>query len=229
MKNNENLKELLNSNGVVIVDKKNLDKSVIHYETQCLVHIDNLIEIQRIFMKCKEPFSLGLSSSIWNDIEEFKVWNRRARAVLSDNNISRVEIVINKAEKCIETLYKLNYINLITRAMNRNEICVGRPFESNLFRDRELKLADISKVSFNMIEHDCYMYLSRLKRKQIELQWGELINYFVKKHELGNESEDYILALLSYPYDSMRFIQKYYRNGIDDKKDFLDKFNEINK
>lgn len=229
MKKNEHLKELLNSKGIVILEKKNMDRGIMHDCDSCLRHIDNLVEIQKAFLQCNEPFALGLASNIWNDIEGLKVWNRRARVILEENNIKEIDTIVSKAEQCIGTIYSINYIDLINRAMYRNEICLGKPFENNLFIDGQLKVVDISKVNFNMVEHDCYKYLSRLKRRGIELQWGKLVNYFVQKHELGSESENYILALLSYPYDSMRFIQQYYVNGIVDKEEFLNKFNEFNK
>lgn len=229
MKKNEHLKELLNSKGIIVNTPKNIERSIIHDNDYSLIHIDNLVEIQKAFLECSEPFTLGLASDIWSDIEELKVWNRRTRIILNESGVLEIEKIVNKAEQCINKLYDLDYISLINRAMERNEICLGKPFENNLFRDSKLNVIDISKVNFNLVEHDCYKYLSRLKRRGIELQWGKLINYFVQKHELENESETYILALLSYPYDSMKFIQQYYFKGIVDKQEFLSGLNKFNK
>lgn len=228
MKANEHLRNLLNSKDVFIVDKKNVDLHIKYDEKKCLEHIENIVDIQQKFLECEEPFALGITSNIWNEVEELKVWNRRAQYILEKSNVLELQPIINRATSSIEILYDLDYVTLIKRAMNRNEICLGKPYESNLFREDKLKIVDISKVNFNLIEHDCYKYLSRIKRKGVELHWTNLIEYFLKKHGLGSESERYIVALLSYPYEPMKFIQQYYFKGIVDKEEFLNKLNEIN-
>lgn len=221
MKISDELIHFLSDNDIVITNKKN-EKSD-NSANKEIEHIKNLVKVQKIILNYNKPYSLGLSSFIWRDIETFKMWNRRGRKLIKDYNIDELESVVKEAEKSIDTLYKIPYLNLIHRSMKNNEICIGRTSENNIWKDENIKILDLSKSSFNLIEHDCYKYLYKYKKKQIPLDYNKIIDCFIKSHNLDNNSRVYIESLLSYPYESMKIIQKEYLVERLNKEELLKK------
>lgn len=227
MESISNLKMVLMSNGIQLVDKKKIYNKK-EYDIKMLKnHIDNLVYFHNIFNNSINLYTLGLSSNIWKDIENFKVWNRRCKRVLEILNCMECEIIVKRAEYCIESIYKLPYIKMITRSMENKEVCVGKPYETNIWNDFNLKIIDISKINFNMKEIDCYKFLGRLKRKGENLEWNSIISYFLEHEYLNDYSKNYIMALLSYPYETMRYIQKLYFMNIYNRDEVVEKILEL--
>lgn len=222
MKINNDLTAFLNSNNIYIADKKN-EKYVDDFKVKML-QIDNIVKVQKTILNYNNPYSLGLCSFIWRDIEIFKMWNRRGRKLIKDYKLHELEPIVSEAEKSIDMIYKIPYLNLIHRSMKKNEICIGKVSENNLWGEDVLKILDLKKLGFNLIEHDCYKYLSKFKRKNISLDYYKTINHFIECHGLDNNSKIYIEALLSYPYNAMKIIQKEYLKERITKEDILVKF-----
>lgn len=217
-------KDLINflaSNDIEIVDKR--DENCNKDSIDKMAHIDNLVKIQKAILAYDKPYSIGLSSFIWKDIEMFKMWNRRGRKIIKDYNLKELESIVNKAEKSINAIYKTPYLNLIHRAMDNNEICVGKTSESNIWRNEKINILDLNKMNFNLMEHDCYKYLLKFKKKDISLHYNKIIDYFVESQSLGKDSNIYICSLLSYPYESMKTIQKEYLRETLNREDILKK------
>lgn len=222
MKIDKDLITFLNSNNIYIADKKN-ERNTYDFNSKIL-QIDNIVNIQKVILNYNNIYSLGLSSFIWRDIETFKMWNRRGRQLIKDYKLYEIESIVNEAENSIDTLYKIPYLNLIHRSMKRNELCIGRVSENNIWKEKNLKILDLKKLGFNLLEHDCYKYLFKFKRKSIDLDYNKIINYFVESHQLDKNSKTYIEALLEYPYDAMKVIQKEYLKEVTTKKEILVKF-----
>ncbi len=218
---NHDLIDFLKSNDIVVADKKdeNYNKDSVGKKA----HIDNLVKVQKTILHYNKPYSLGLSSFIWKDIEMFKMWNRRGRKIIKDYNLKELEDIVNKAEGSIDTIYKIPYLNLIHRAMNNNEVCIGKTSERNIWKAEKINILDLSKMNFNLIEHDCYKYLLKFKKKGISLEYDKIIDYFVKNHSLSENSNIYIYTLLSYPYESMKIIQREYLKETLNREEILKK------
>lgn len=217
-------KDLINflaSNDIEIVDKK--DENYNKGSIDKIGHIDNIVKVQKVILTYNKPYSIGLSSFIWKDIEMFKMWNRRGRKIIKDYNLVELEKIVTKAEESINSIYKIPYLNIIHRAMNNNEICVGKTSESNIWRNEKINILDLSKMNFNLIEQDCYKYLLRFKKKNISLDYNKIIDYFIESQSLGKDSKIYISSLLSYPYESMKIIQKEYLRESLNREEILKK------
>lgn len=216
------LVSFLASNDIVIADKKD-DGGYNRTSVDKMAHIDNLVKIQKVISTYDKPYTIGLSSFIWKDIEMFKMWNRRGRKIINDYSLMELENIVSKAEEAINSIYKIPYLNLIHRAMDNNEICVGKVSESNIWRDEKINILDLSKMNFNLIEHDCYKYLLKFKKKKISLDYDKIIDYFVESQHLSNDSSIYINSLLSYPYESMKIIQREYLRETLNREEILRK------
>ncbi|MPQ43003.1 hypothetical protein [Clostridium tarantellae] len=211
--NDKNIIKFLKDRNIDIVikkNKKNNEKDDIEVKTNN--HLNILKEFHEISMNSNEFYSLALTSSIWHEIEELKVWNKRAKNIINSKDI-RINY-IKKAEKCINEIYEIDYSSLIKRAMKRKELCIGKPYESNLWKEFNLKISDISRLNFNMIEIDYYKYLSRLKKKNNTLYWNDIIENIIITEKLDNKSYMFLKALLNYPYEEMKSLQKEYLNNI---------------
>lgn len=217
----KDLIRFLASNDIVIIDKK--DGIYNKNDLDNIAYIDNLVKIQKAILTYDKPYSLGLSSFIWKDIEMFKMWNRRGRKIIKDYNLKELEGIVSKGENSINSIYKIPYLNLIHRAMKRNEICVGKTSQSNIWNDEKINILDLSKMNFNLIEHDCYKYLLKFKKKGISLDYNKIIDHFIKSQSLSKDSSIYINSLLSYPYESMKIIQREYLRETLNRKDILKK------
>lgn len=221
MKISDELIKFLNDRNIFITDKKSKPNN--NSYTEEIKHIDNLIEVERIILSYGKPYSLGLSSFIWKDIEMFKMWNRRGRKLIKNYNLNELEEIVGRAEAAIDGIYKIPYLNLIHRSMKNKEICIGKVSQSNIWKDQNIKILDLSRMGFNLIEHDCYKYLLKYKKREVSLNYNKIIDYFIESHNLDNNSKIYIENLLSYPYDSMKAIQKEYLTERLNKEEIIKK------
>ena len=165
-----------------------------------------------------------LENKTGKTVEEYKVNIRKLKRQIktielkSPNNeyeellLKQGNHYIVRAQRCIDEINKCNYINLITRSMNNNEVCLGNTDFENLGYLNKIVIKQIENCCFNMVEMDCWYLLSRLKRKGKEFNWHSLVNYFCKEHSIGLDSEGFILALMSYPYEFMKCCTRYREN-----------------
>ena len=63
-------------------------------------------------------------------------------------------------------------------------------------------------ISYNMIEHDCYNYIKRLKKRGYEGDIIHIINNFAYKSNLNKDSIDYMNVLSNYPVESIKTLLK---------------------
>ena len=54
----------------------------------------------------------------------------------------------------------------------------------------------------------------KIKRREIELDIEDIINYYIKIADLQNPSKEYLRALASYPNEEFRIIEKYIQGKI---------------
>ncbi|MGL5244664.1 MAG: hypothetical protein ACRC7R_05740, partial [Sarcina sp.] len=170
-------------------------------------HITILGEFHNKCRGVKDIYSLGLSSFIWKDIEEMKVWNRRVERII-DINLIKQRHIVNIANDCIKNIYDIDYTSLIKRSMKTKEICIGKPYHSTIWKDSTIKILDVSKICFNMVEIDYYKYLRKLKRKGFELNWNGIIENIVILEKLNRDSYLFLKYLIEYPYEHMKNLQK---------------------
>lgn len=116
---------------------------------------------------------------------------------------------LQRAEACIKEVYSADYYGLISRSMKRTEICIGNTGFNNLRKEENIEIIDLSHCAYDMVECDALYLLSKLKRGGANLDWKALIKEFCSIENLDNNSEKFITAMLSYPYEFMKCCNRY--------------------
>jgi hypothetical protein len=70
---------------------------------------------------------------------------------------------------------------------------------------------------------DAICLLSKLKRKNLKLDFNNLIDFYIEAEKLGENSKKFILAMLSYPGGLINFVLDYKKG----KKDYNNEENFI--
>ncbi len=210
------------SNNNIIVDedltRKN-DRSSIDISNQ----IDLIVMIQNRLMNNGITIIPRINSTIGKDVENFRVQIKKVekglKSINSNNKksdldfyiLEKANIVLNRAKKSIGTMDNEIYFELIRRSMNNYEMCLGRVDEGNLKIEENdvLKIRTVKYISYNLIEHDLFNYIKRVKRKKFNIQVEEVIDEFVYKSSLSEKSKNYLTALCNYPFETMKLIYKY--------------------
>ena len=209
---NEELKFFLKNNNIYIVDEKDLCKR----RRNPKIYIDSLFYFHDIFIKEENSIRFKLPNEIWKIVQNFKIWNDRVERLNFEDK--RVFEVKEHARKSIESIYSMDFKNLIRRSMERKEVSVERIYFLKENANNSIILGENSNITFRMIEDDYYRYFKKLKTER-KLS-DDLIKYALNKEKLGFESFIYIKALISYPYNTMRYLQNIYikENNIDLEK-----------
>ena len=93
--------------------------------------------------------------------------------------------------------------------MNNYEVCLGRADEGNLKKEgMTISIRTIRYISYNMIEHDCYNYIKRLRKRGYKEDVSYIIKDFAYKSKLDNESINYMMVLANYPIESTKALLK---------------------
>lgn len=125
--------------------------------------------------------------------------------------INRGESLIDLGKKSLNHININGFKNLIIRSMKNYEVCLTRVDEGNLKveEDGSIKIGTIRYMTYNLKEHDIYSYIKKIKRREINLDIEEIINYYISLTKLGDCSKEYLRALVSYPNEELRIIEKY--------------------
>jgi len=177
------------------------------------------------FHKKSMGFSGYLRSRLNNNtgkvVENYKMYNKKLSADI--NNIKRAgpknffeeliskyaEETIKRGEACIRAVYETDYIGIISRSMRRGEICLGNTDFQNLQKNNFTCVVSFEDCSYNMVEMDCFVLLSKLKRKGVEINFRRLAGEFCYMEGLDASSLEFLLALISYPYEFLKCCNKY--------------------
>jgi len=162
-----------------------------------------------------------LNNNTGKVVEEYKVSIKKLSADLkkiknngAKNSFEQIIIkygqkIINRGEECIRIVYKSDYIEIITRSMRRTEICLGNTDFKNLRKSNFTEVVSFEDCSYNMVEMDCFFFLSKLKKKGVKLDYQKLIEEFCCIEGLDARSSEFLMALISYPHEFMKCCNKY--------------------
>ncbi|WP_308779686.1 hypothetical protein [uncultured Clostridium sp.] len=125
--------------------------------------------------------------------------------------INRGELLIDLGKKSLNHINKNGFKELIKRSMSNYEVCLTRVDEGNLKveEDGSVKIGTIRYMTYNLKEHDIYSYIKKIKRREVNLDIEDIINYYISITKLGEYSKEYLKALVSYPNEEFRIIEKY--------------------
>ncbi len=117
--------------------------------------------------------------------------------------------ILERGEQCINTIMDNGYMDLVARSMKNIEICLTEVDFDNLGKSDAIEIVNFDEIAYNMVEMDCYYFLAKLKRKGFYVDFEAAIEQFCKIEDLGQESNIFIRALLSYPYEFFKVYEKY--------------------
>lgn len=216
-----NILDFLNSNDVVVGEQGFFKENKTKYQRDTDEQISLIVETQKILMGKKSTILPRIESSIGKEIESFIVQVKKVKKMVSflrnkeDKNdfdyfiIDEGSKILVEAIKCLNLLNNDEYLRIISRSMNNYEMCLGRVDEGSLKKDdRTIYIRTIRYLSYNMIEHDCYSYIKRLKRHGYEGNIDNIINDFAYKAQLNKESITYMNLLVNYPIESIKALIK---------------------
>ena len=221
-----NIIEYLNENNISVGTEYFKNQNILNEKIDVYSQIQLIGEIQQIFINRKPNILPPIGSTIGKDFEGFKVKIKKLKRYLdefkmmdrSDFNYYLIDILedtINRAEATVNAIDNYKYIELIKRSMRNNEICLGKVDEGNLKRNSNFICVRTTKyLSCNLIEHDCYSYIRRLKKREDKFNIREIITFFTNMQGLDEYSKEYIYILSNYPIETTRTFIKF-RNEND--------------
>lgn len=207
------LKEYFTEKGIKLVNTFELDNN------SCF-DVENHIKVLGEFHNKVKGFNYHVSKCITNNlgknIEEKKVEIKKNKRFMEEHKSEKIYenmyYIIKQAENSIEKVYESNYLELINRSMRNFEMCIGNSSYSNIIKKSEIEILSIEKCSYDMLENDGVYFLSKLKNKDSKIDYKSLIKLYCKEEKLDENSENYMIAVLSYPKESMKKISKYRLN-----------------
>lgn len=201
--------------------------------------LNNIIDFQNKAKGYKDNILPRIGASIGKDLEGYKVQIKSLEYDLErinekiDKNSVDIFILekgnsfLSRGKRAIEYIESNNYKKLIRRSMENYEICLVRVEENNLrcVENGNIEVGTINYLTYNLIEHDIYSYLKRIKRKTDLIDIEYTIEYFVSKSLLDDDSIKYLNGLLSYPLESLRIWNKYRKNKKNlTEEEYIDAF-----
>lgn len=123
--------------------------------------------------------------------------------------LNKGESIIKQGKDALNRIKEIDYLGLIKRSMDNNEICLGRVDEGNLRKNNIIEIGNIKNLSYNLIEEDIYEYLKRIRRRESIINGDLYIERYTLEEKLQNSSSEYIKLLLEIPYDTLRQWYRY--------------------
>ncbi|MCY6369886.1 spore coat protein [Clostridium ganghwense] len=154
-------------------------------------------------------------------VEQYKIYIKKIRRELEEvkkkselNSLEKLFLqcgdeYLDKAQKCIDKIYENNYLELIKRSMDRIEVCLGNTYFTNLNKEEQIEVLTIEECCYDLVEMDGVYFFNKIKKKGRSLNYKELIHKFCEFENLNQDSEKFIEALISYPYDFMKCLMRY--------------------
>lgn len=213
--------EFLNSNGIIVGEENfpNRNKNKYIWDTDNQISL--IIEVQKILKGKKTNIIPRIESSIGREIESFIVQSKKTLKMINsfkekynknDFDFFIIEYgnnILSRANNSLNTLDEDEYLKIIIRSMNNHEICLGRVDEGSLKRDGyAINIRTTRYISYNMVEHDCYNYIKRLKKRGYKKDVVNIIRDFAYKANLDKESINYMTILANYPIESIKTLLK---------------------
>ena len=185
-------------------------------------HLKLISEFHRKTMGFDGVLNNRIDNYTGKNIEEYKVYIKRLKRDLGKLSIDKVcnqvdafileqgDKYLERAESSIKQVYEWGYYDIIHRSMKRTEVCLGDSYHDNIRnRDGAIEIIDISHLGYNLVENDCVVYLNKLRKKGVKFDWRKLSSKFCEYEGLDKNSEGFIIAMLSYPHEFMRSINRY--------------------
>lgn len=182
-----------------------------NYHGHDLKNIDN--KIGKLIERYKIEIRI-LKRNI-SELEKVNEFNKEGRSI-SDSFYKMLKI----SENCISKAMEADYLELIKRSMKNNEICLGNTYFNNISENEVLNIKSLNGICFNMVEFDGIYILNKIKDSGINFNWSSLIHEYALAEKLNQNSEEFIMALIFYPSEYMKWIRRYVKNSGEFSNDY---------
>ena len=127
------------------------------------------------------------------------------------------EILIKRAKASMKILKSLGYLKALEGSMKRKEICINCITSNTAIIKRDnAVISKIFELGYNMAEEDIAALIKKLVIETGDRgMFDRVISKYSETREVGEDSENIIKALVSYPSDSIKVILKYYNHTKD--------------
>ena len=221
--------EYLSNRSIIISDEKFKDNTEVSVSEQ----IQLISDAHKRLLDGKEAIIPRIQSVIGREFEGYKVdikknknyinkiINNKGTNYIEDYLIDEGSRIIKKAQETLSLLDLEIYFSIIKRSMKRYEICLGRVDESSLKRDKNeiIYISSNKYIVYDLLESDCYNYIKKIKRRKKGYDINNIINEFVNKSALDQESIKYLRILSIYPNESMKILNRCRNGRIDITKE----------
>lgn len=124
--------------------------------------------------------------------------------------------VIKRCEACFNYIDDDEYLEIIKRSMKNNDICLGNCYFDNMWKKGNIFIVDYSDLSFNMVETDGVKFIKKLKANDPKLNVLKIIDEYINAENISEFSRRFMKALISYPDEYMKCIERYKRSGTEE-------------
>lgn len=227
--------EKLNNNIGKIFENYKVDITRFKRDLKILdeVGANDINEVGKIFKEYGYKY-LERAESVINLIEESEYNNLILRSMRRNEislyncggeNLRSSYILVKPSELNME----LHYSEYLYKYFKGEQYEFLEKEEKSLHNTLEvIQVVNIDRCAYNLVEVDCYYLLNFLRKKKYEYDYKFLVSAFCYFEKLDRNSEKFILALLSYPTDFMRWVQRYRENRKDwTAEKYAEKFKKI--
>lgn len=216
----EKLELFLKKNNIEVLPRKEIEREKRELRFYDPVeYLNTLSEIHKEFLKEENRIKFKFRNEVWKQVQIFKLWSRRVERLEESNKL--INKALDASKKSLECIYNINYKELIRRAMEREEVCIGRIYYEVKNGEKRIFIKNTEDIKFNMVEEDYYNYLKKI-RGNYKDELKDLLLEVVEKESLDFKSYVYINSLIQYPYNSMRYLQNNYIKDLKIKSNELE-------
>lgn len=223
-------------NNKQIYIEKNILKSD-NIKLDFIKQVDTIVLVQKRLINNNITFIPRINSTIGKELENFKIQikkvekeiklikNKEEKTELDNYILTEGIKLLERAKKSLNFIDKDEYYEIIRRSMRNYEVCIGRVDEGNLKLDDKgnINIRTIKYISYNLIEQDIFNYIKRIKRREHNIPVIEIIDRFIFKANLSNESRNYLIAMSNYPVESMKVLCKYRASNKEESEEWIKK------
>lgn len=211
-------------NIMVLKTNEEVNKEKVYTAEDICSQLRVINEFHKATMGYDEYFAFKLENCTGKKVEQYKVYIKKLKKDIkkisqngANNNFEKVLLssyqkILDKGEECIKSIYENSYYEIIDRSMRRIEICLGNTWFDNLTKTDTLWVRTLKRSCFNMVEFDGIYLLSKLEKRGYDIDIKESVRYFCDLEQLNSKSEKFILAMISFPSETMRCFERYRRD-----------------
>jgi len=216
------IKNYLSKKGITIIGHYfHYDKNITNKDI--ISQINLIVDFHKMLVGCSFNGLSGIKSIIGKEMEDYKVQIKKLQKnydhIISNkpslNEIDKLILVngkamLKKAETALKYIYEHDFLGVIRRSMNREEVCLEKVQPNNLRRNGDkIEVGLIKNMTYNLVEEDLYNYIKKLQKAEINIDEEDIIKTFIYESHLSFNSFDYLRGLCSYPKDFLKTWTKY--------------------